>query len=181
MIYRYIYKITCTAGSFKDKFYFGQHTTTNLDDGYKGSGRKIKDYYKKYPNDFIKEIIAFYDSEEELNQAEYDIILQWLDNDKCLNIHRGGNKAYSNLSDEIKSKISASLKGKETWNKGLKNCYSEETLNKKRISMTGKKMPPRSEEWHIKQSLAHKGRYVSEETRQKLKHKIPWNKGLKLK
>lgn len=66
MTYRYIYKITCTAGSFKGKFYYGQHTTENLDDGYKGSGRKINDYYKKYPNDYIKEIISFHNSQEEL-------------------------------------------------------------------------------------------------------------------
>ena len=76
MIYRYIYKITCTAGSFKDKFYFGQHTTDNLDDGYKGSGRKIGNYYKKHPNDYIKEIISFYNSQEELNKAEYDKTLE---------------------------------------------------------------------------------------------------------
>ena len=30
MIYRYIYKITCTQGSFKDKFYFGQRITSKL-------------------------------------------------------------------------------------------------------------------------------------------------------
>ena len=44
MIYRYIYKITCTTGSFKDKFYFGQRTTyiDPSKDKYKGSGRKIR-------------------------------------------------------------------------------------------------------------------------------------------
>lgn len=68
MIYRYIYKITCTTGSFKDKFYFGQRTTyiDPSKDKYKGSGRKIGDYYKKYPNDYIKEIISFHNSQEEL-------------------------------------------------------------------------------------------------------------------
>ena len=62
MTYRYIYKITCTAGTFKDKFYFGQHTTDNLDDNYTGSGRKITNYIKKHPNDYVKEIIAFYNT-----------------------------------------------------------------------------------------------------------------------
>ena len=69
MIYRYIYKITCTAGSFKGKFYYGQHTTDDLDDNYKGSGKLIYDYYQKYPNDYVNEIISFHNSKEELNQA----------------------------------------------------------------------------------------------------------------
>lgn len=103
MIYRYIYKITCTAGSFKDKFYFGQHTTEKLDDKYKGSGRLISDYYKKYPNDYIKEILAFYNTQEELNQAEYDIIKPWLGNSKCLNIVGGGNKGE--VTEEYRQKM----------------------------------------------------------------------------
>ena len=46
MIYRYTYKITCTAGTFKDKFYFGQHTTENLNDGYKeAEAQYVKNNY----------------------------------------------------------------------------------------------------------------------------------------
>ena len=103
MTYRYIYKITCTAGRFKDKFYFGQHTTDNLNDGYKGSGHLITDYYKKHPNDYIKEIISYHNSQEELNQAEYDIIKDWLNNPICLNLIGGGNKG--GVTDEYRQKI----------------------------------------------------------------------------
>ena len=109
MIYRYIYKITCTAGYFKDHFYFGQHTTKDLNDGYKGSGTKIGFYYKKYPNEYIKEIISYHNSEEELNKAEYDIIHPWLGNELCLNIVEGGHKNYEHLPQEQKHKISKSL------------------------------------------------------------------------
>ena len=185
MIYRYIYKITCTAGSFKGKFYFGQHTTDNLDDGYKGSGRKIKDYFKKHPNDYIKEIISFYDTQEELNQAEYDIILPWLNNETCLNLKEGGGN--NKLSNETKKKISASHKGilnsLETKNKMSKSLKGKKAWNK------GLKM---SEEFKIKISECNKGRAawnkgipMSEEIKVKIseakKGKTPWNKGLKLK
>lgn len=149
MTYRYIYKITCTAGSFKGKFYFGQHTTDNLDDGYKGCGILINKYYKKHPNDYIKEIIAFYDTQEELNQAEYDIIHPFLDNEMCLNLCEGGKGGYiphivteesknktskslyryyethdgpnkgKKMSNESNKKRSEKLKGKPTWNKNL--------------------------------------------------------------
>lgn len=33
MKYRFIYKITCLCGDYKGKYYIGQHTTDNLNDG----------------------------------------------------------------------------------------------------------------------------------------------------
>lgn len=123
MTYRYIYKITCTAGSFKDKFYFGQHTTTNLDDGYKGSGKKINDYYKKHSKEYIKEIISYHDTLEELNQAEYDIIKPWLNNPICLNLREGGNNG--GFTNESRQRMSTSAKGK---------IISEETKKKMSIA-----------------------------------------------
>ena len=126
MIYRYIYKITCTSGSFKDKFYFGQRTTyiDPSKDKYKGSGRKIGDYYKKHPNDYIKEIISFHNSQEELNKAEYEIIKPWLGDEMCLNLCGGGN--ICELTEESRKRRSESLSGekngmfgKQPWNKGL--------------------------------------------------------------
>ena len=117
-MYRYIYKITCTAGSFKNKFYFGQHTTDNLDDGYKGSGKKLLKYYNKYPNDYIKEIIAFYDSQEALNEAEYELIHPYLNTSECLNLKEGGIYRTS-MSKESLDKMSKVHKNKTPWNKGV--------------------------------------------------------------
>ena len=48
MKYRFIYKITCLCGDYKGKYYIGQHTTDDLNDGYAGSGAKINEYYAKY-------------------------------------------------------------------------------------------------------------------------------------
>lgn len=64
--YIYTYKITCLKGSLAGHYYFDQHRTNNINDGYIGSGRIIGDYYKKYGKiehqTYIKEIIAFYNS-----------------------------------------------------------------------------------------------------------------------
>ena len=165
MTYRYIYKITCTAGSFKDKFYFGQHTTDNLNDGYKGSGKKINDYYKKHSKEYIKEIISYHNSQEELNQAEYDIIKEWLGNPMCLNLCKGGNSVWNigkPCTEEMKKHLSEMNKGQKPWNMGLPTeqqpMYgkhrSEET--KRKISEANKGQIP----WT-------KGKSPSEETRQK--------------
>lgn len=178
MIYRYIYKITCTAGTFKDKFYFGQHTTKDLNDGYKGSGRKIGDYYKKHPNDYIKEIISFHNSQEELNKAEYEIIKPWLGNEMCLNICEGGY--YGKPSYETRKKMSKSLKGRISPNKGRK--FSDEWKSNISKSHTGLKLGPHSKEWTEKIAAANRGRKNSEETKRKIsescKGMTAWNKGL---
>ena len=178
MIYRYIYKITCTTGSFKDKFYFGQHTTANLDDNYIGSGHKLLSYLKKYPNNYIKEIISYYNSEEELNKAEYEIIHPWLGNDMCLNMQEGGY--YGKPSYEARKKISKSLKGRLSPNKG--KTFSEEHRKKLSEAHIGLKLGPHSKEWTEKIAASNRGRKRSEETKKKIsdacKGMTAWNKGL---
>lgn len=178
MIYRYIYKITCTAGSFKGKFYFGKHTTDNLDDGYKGSGTKICKYYKKHPNDYIKEIIAFYNTDEELNKAEFDIIEPYLNTDKCLNMCSGGNVNYP--TKELSLIHSQAQIGKEAWNKGLTGLYHHSEEAKRKISKvhkgshhsvseeTKKKLSESISEYYKTHDGPNKGKTFSEETRNKL-------------
>lgn len=148
MTYRYIYKITCTTGSFKGKFYFGQHTTNKLNDDYKGSGKKLSDYYKKYPNDYVKEIISFHDTQDDLNDAEYKIIKPWLNHPMCLNLCDGGGAFnwWNYLSDEEKEKYKSKLKGRTTWNKGI----------------------PQTEETKLKLSKSHLGKTHTEESKRKM-------------
>ena len=161
MIYRYIYKITCTEGSFKGKFYIGQHTTKDLNDNYRGSGKLIVDYLKKYPNSYVKEIICFCDTIEELNKAEYEIIHPIKDDPMCLNIIEGG---YYNPIGTFTGKH-----------------HTEETKKKIGNSNRGKK---RSEEFCKHNSDIKKGQIPWNKGTGKPKEKsnkprIPWNKGLK--
>lgn len=183
-MYYYTYKIILTQGTLKDKIYFGQHRTNNLNDGYKGSGKVLLDYYKKYPNGYIKEILGFYNSQEELDKAEYDLIHPHLNKDYCINQRDGGYKP--NLGKKQKEKISKKLKkyfedpdnrknagkhniGRTAWNKGLPSkqkgiCKSDET--KKRMSES-QKNKPKSEDHKNKISIALKGKQRSIESREK--------------
>ena len=177
MIYRYIYKITCTKGSFKDKFYYGRHTTNNLNDGYKGSGKLLLNYYKKFPNDYKKEIISYHNSEEELNKAEYDIINMYINDPMCLNIAAGGHGGFTGKhTNETKEKMRGPRPNVIPWNKGLKNCYSEEVTNKmkeawkhrtvsditkERMKEAAKHRPPVSEYTKKKHSIASKNNKAS--------------------
>lgn len=175
--------IVCMAGSLKYKYYIGQHTTTNLNDNYKGSGKILCDYYKKYPNDYIKTIICFCNSKEELNQREKECIAPYLGSKDCLNIKEGGYNCE--FTEESKNKMSKSLKGKTPWNKGLK--MTEEYCQKNKESHLGQ-LPwntglnksgfsgkNHSEEFKINMSLRLKGKpqhKQSEETRRKISESL---------
>lgn len=50
----------------------------------------------------------------------------------------------------------------------LGRVLSEETRHKISLANTGRRMPPRSEEFRLKMSIAHKGKVVSEETGRKI-------------
>lgn len=68
MTYYGIYKIT---NLLNGKMYIGQHTTSNIDDGYMGSGKIILRALKKYGvENFRKEWLMFCEDEEELNYME---------------------------------------------------------------------------------------------------------------
>lgn len=172
--FKYCYKITLTQGSLKDKIYFGQHCTNNLDDGYKGRGRKLNDYYKVYPDGYIKEILGFYDTIEELDKAEYDLIHPHLGKDYCLNLIEGGhvNRMSEELKQDISNKTKEAMKNQEIRNKCSKGGkkhkgykWTEEERKKHENyykenggNTLGKKLWPNgrtfSEEWYEKHKEA---------------------------
>lgn len=95
MKYRFIYKITCLCGDYKGKYYIGQHSTDNINDGYAGSGVKINEYYSKYGK--ILNITYKFKilrngaiSQQQLDKWEKKYIDKCLGKEKCLNIAEGG-------------------------------------------------------------------------------------------
>lgn len=73
-MYGYIYKITDTRNN---KYYIGKHKSPIIDDQYWGSGKIIKNIYKKYGIEVLnREILQECDSVTELNEAEKYWILK---------------------------------------------------------------------------------------------------------
>jgi len=68
MVFYGIYRITNLTNG---KMYIGQHTTSNLDDGYMGSGKLLKRAIAKYGREnFRKEWLMFCEDADELNYME---------------------------------------------------------------------------------------------------------------
>ena len=69
-----IYKVTNTINN---KIYIGKHQTENPDDGYYGSGVALKNSIRKHgKSNFTKEVLHIFDSEEEMNKMEKELITE---------------------------------------------------------------------------------------------------------
>jgi group I intron endonuclease len=93
--YHFIYKTTNLKNG---KFYVGMHSTNNLNDGYLGSGKRLKRSIKKYGvENFKLEILEFFDSRELLVEREKQLVNEELLKDtNCMNLKTGGMGGFSN-------------------------------------------------------------------------------------
>ena len=87
-MYHYFYKIT---NRINGHYYYGVHSTSDIDDGYMGSGKRLKHAKNLYGiENFDKEIIKFFDSDEDAYEYESQIVTQDLVKyDNCYNCMLG--------------------------------------------------------------------------------------------
>ena len=107
--FTYEIKVDNPDSKFHNHYYYGKHITSNINDNYFGSSKMLLNYQKKYNNKgLIKTILNYYDNEEELNIAEFELIKQKKKElgNLCLNLNDGGKGSFSyinnNLTDEQK-------------------------------------------------------------------------------
>lgn len=127
----YIYKTTCLI---TNRYYVGMHSTSNLDDGYMGSGKRLRYSIRKYGiNNHKREIIKFFDDRKSLIIAEKNMITTEMINDNnCMNLKCGGTGGLDGLPDNIIKKIrdSASNYQKQKWqDKNYVNEFKLKSIN----------------------------------------------------
>lgn len=122
--YFYTYKIVLLKGNFAGKYYFGQHRTQGLKDGCVEGVT------------YVKEILNFYNSQEELNTAEYMLIGDlWRTDSNCLNLCPGGS---GNPSTTRKPTNSWWISDPETFKKYCNNNNLKSRTFKKNNKMSKK-------------------------------------------
>jgi hypothetical protein len=161
--YHFIYKTTDIRNS---NFYIGMHSTDNLDDGYIGSGTRLKHLICKHGKKiFNMEILEFLPNRKSLKEREIEIVnSDLLLEEKCMNLKPGGyggGKFYSK-EHQFKCSQAAGLKHSER----MKNDESYRLNHSKKISEANKRRIARGEtsfycDWT--------GRKHKEETIQKMK------------
>lgn len=91
--FHYIYK---TTNLLNNKYYYGMHSTDNLEDGYKGSGKVLKASIKKYGiENFQFEILEYLSDRKALKEREKEVVNQEeIDNKLCMNLQLGGGGGF---------------------------------------------------------------------------------------
>lgn len=179
-----VFKIYKVTNLLNNKIYIGQ---THYDNPkYFGSGTLINKAIEKYGiENFIKEYIDEAKDQNELDEKE----MYWIKTLESQNREIGYNIAdggwnYFTMTDEIKKKISISLKGKyvgeNAFRHGIKltpehiEILRKHNKGKKYSSEFGEaiskrmKGVKRSDETRKKMSASHTGKVLSEDTRKKI-------------
>lgn len=87
--FHYIYK---TTNTLTGRYYIGMHSTDVIDDGYLGSGKRLRYSVRKYgAENHKREILEFVDTREELKTREAEIVnLDEIAKEECMNLMPGG-------------------------------------------------------------------------------------------
>ena len=105
----YVYKITNIVNN---KIYIGQHSTLNIDDGYLGSGKLLRLALKKYGKAcFLKEVLCFCESQQELSEKETFFISSYNSVDKSIGYNICTAAAGHPQTESTRAKIGDSLRG----------------------------------------------------------------------
>lgn len=98
--YHYIYKTTCNV---TNRFYFGMHSTDNLNDGYLGSGQRLwKSINKHGKENHSIEILEFLPNREALMKREAELITEYMLKDpNCMNLIYGGTGGNVGANGEV--------------------------------------------------------------------------------
>lgn len=143
--YNYTYQI---KNLINGKTYIGVHSTDDLDDGYMGSGYRLKQSMRKHGKEnFVKTIMCFFDTAEEMYEEEKFLVDEkWVKRKDTYNLTLGGNRPPINdrpHSEETKMKISKN-----------NSMYRQENKDKLSKKLKGREI---KQEWKDKISNTLKG------------------------
>lgn len=179
------YTIYKTTNTVNGKYYIGKHQTIDPMDNYLGSGKAIANAIKLHGKDsFVKEVLFDFDTEEEMNSKERELITEDIVNDpmsynlgvggeggphfsgrkhtdetrkKQKNANTGRVYDYDKYSEERKKTFFT--EGNEYWKKRKKNFHTEESKQKIR-------------EKRLLQPTPNLGRKMSEEQKEKIRQTL---------
>ena len=148
-MHHFVYKVTFEGTPY---YYYGLHSTNNLNDGYLGSPSTHKWYWEFYEATLTP--LEFFDTREQAFEAERRIIQVFLNEKNCLNEH--SNACFSIAASKlgaaaqprevrqangrkagaygVANKVGAHGRSREEMQKTARENFSKQTLEQKRIN-----------------------------------------------
>jgi hypothetical protein len=167
--YHFIYKTTCLING---KYYIGMHSTNNLDDGYIGSGKRLRYSIQKYGIENFKcEILEFLSDRESLVNREKELVNEdILQDSNCMNIKLGGSGGFS-YEDALRGSANAAAANKKYWKdteyrKKMLPIRKQHNNDPNRINKMKKSLHRRYKEYGMPGSF--KGRLHTDATKMKM-------------
>lgn len=154
------YTIYKTTNLVNGKFYIGKHKTTNLNDGYLGSGKLLKRAIQKYGTEnFHREILHVCESEKQMNALEKILVVP--DVEINYNLCDGGQGGFSYI---YRNKLYVKAGWKHTEETKIKISLNHADVSRENHPFFGKKL---SQEH--KKKLTFAGKKHTKETIEKLR------------
>jgi len=134
-----VYKIT---NLLNNKIYIGCHQTSNLDDGYMGSGTRIRQAIEKHGvENFKKEFLHIFESAEEMFAKEAEIVNEeFLYRDDVYNLTTGGNGSWFSINSDIDARKEKNRRAAISMNKKAWDDHSFRERNKIRLTAQTKRL-----------------------------------------
>lgn len=167
--YHYLYRID---NKVNGKFYYGIHSTNNLEDGYMGSGTILRAAKRKYGlENFNKTILEYCNSREELEQLERETVTREVClTPDCYNLCEGGRGGMKDTvflqKGKTRTRVPVEKQGiYETmgWSKQPKKV-SQETVEKIKVGVRA----AMSEELRIQRSISTRKVWQKEGYRERM-------------
>lgn len=136
--YHFVYKTTC---NITNHYYFGVHSTDDINDQYLGSGIKFRNYVKKYKkNNFVRKIVKIYETREKAFEYENQLLTKAILNDcMCLNVIEGGKGSKHRYDETFKDRISKTRKMRIEQGQIIPTKHTEEYKQALRLNNPGGK------------------------------------------
>lgn len=167
------YLVYRTENLLTGHFYYGVHETNVIEDGYLGSGRKLKEAIKLYgAANFKRRVVARCRSRAKMYELEKKFIAPWIGDPRCYNLHRGGKGGWQHVNERLDSEKRRAIGSKgvvkhverlksdpayrAAWTAKFQELGSRAERKKPRVGMLGQKHTPETRQ---KQSEAAAGRW----------------------